>query len=804
MKILHITDSHGTVKSPEGRKDVYYITFLKKLYELGFVVKKLGINVVVHTGDLFHTARVSNKFAGQVSELIKAMGVDFYVVPGNHDIEGYTIDTIDQTMLGLMAKTGVVKLLTREAPVQFLAEQDGETFTIGLSGQEYYGHIDEGNGSDFEMQQDLCDLNILAIHGYVVDSPQHPDIRCTMVNDIATDADIILSGHYHRQFEWHGADIDVYNPGSMMRVEQTEYNKTHMPQYGILDISLDNNGDVQYDYSFHTFRIAEPSTTVFDYSSKYKQKHASITLDGFKTSLANTMSQMAPSTNIPQIIQNLGTTVDATTGDLVFKSEVVSRAEQFYNDTLQNLPDMFDVKQGYIPANRTKKIVEVNLHNFQSHEDSVIQFDEGLNIIVGESNNGKTSVLRAILWAIDNQPLGNDFIMAGKDECRVTVKYDDGTWIERRRTIKDSGYYKIRYINDNGNFQTATYRGFANAVPVEVDNVHQMPKVNITKDIETHLNVLSQLDAPFLISESPQNKAAAIGRITGTHVIDAAVKEISRQTRNLSVTINNDKSSLSNEQYALSQLEDYQIVHQASVAYEKVYEAMIALHQRIESLDNAMNEIRRLSNSVLREEENCRQLKGVIKLRPVIDQALESYDKIQKVSGIVSQIQITRQEIAVQENTIERSKPYKQLSPIVFTTLSLCDKVATLDRTCSRIDYLEDAIQDSQTSLSFNRNASHLLANMSNGLTVMFEQFHDIELAHEKVQAKQLLTQGAEVEANGYRKQLTAVKRQITMKTNERTNYILKSGRCPCCGQLVSEKSIAEHIGTFMEDVSNE
>ena len=132
MKFLHITDSHGTVKGPEGRKDVYYITFLKKLYELNKVVQHFGIDAVIHTGDLFHSARVSNKFAGQVSELIKAMGVDFYVVPGNHDIEGYTVDTIDQTMLGLMAKTGVVKLLTRETPVQFLAKQNGEEFTIGV------------------------------------------------------------------------------------------------------------------------------------------------------------------------------------------------------------------------------------------------------------------------------------------------------------------------------------------------------------------------------------------------------------------------------------------------------------------------------------------------------------------------------------------------------------------------------------------------------------------------------------------------------------------------------------------------
>ena len=157
MKILHITDSHGTVKGPESRTDIYYITFLKKLYELGYIIKHQGIDMVVHTGDLFHTARVSDKFAGQVSEQMKAWGVPIYVVPGNHDIEGYTTDTIDQTKLGLLAKTGVIHLLDRDHPVTVNTGQ----YTVAISGQEYYAHIDEGNAADFEMQQDYADLNLL-------------------------------------------------------------------------------------------------------------------------------------------------------------------------------------------------------------------------------------------------------------------------------------------------------------------------------------------------------------------------------------------------------------------------------------------------------------------------------------------------------------------------------------------------------------------------------------------------------------------------------------------------------------------
>ena len=53
MRILHITDSHGTVKSPESRTDVYYITFLRKMY-------------VEHLPSKFHV----RLFRGKIVELL--------------------------------------------------------------------------------------------------------------------------------------------------------------------------------------------------------------------------------------------------------------------------------------------------------------------------------------------------------------------------------------------------------------------------------------------------------------------------------------------------------------------------------------------------------------------------------------------------------------------------------------------------------------------------------------------------------------------------------------------------------------
>lgn len=796
MKILHITDSHGTVKGPESRKDIYYITFLRKLYELGYVVKKEKIDMVIHTGDLFHTARVSDKFAGQVSEMIKSWQVPVYVVPGNHDIEGYTTDTIDQTKLGLLAKAGVIQLLDRDNPITITANQDGEEYTVAISGQEYYAHIDEGNMQDFEMQQDEADFNILAIHGYIADTAQHPNIKCTMVGDIVTDADVILTGHYHRQFEWNGPDVDIYNPGSMMRVEQTDYNKTHMPQYGILDIHLVPSGAVGYNYTFHEFKIAQPSTTVFDYNSKYKAKAASITLEGFKTSIANTMNQMSTSavTNIIDIINNIcaNTNVDAVTQKKVL---------DVYNDTLQSIPDEFEVQQGFIPAQNQKYITSVTLKNFQAHKDTTVQFDRGLNIIVGESNNGKTSILRGILWAIDNQPLGNDFIMAGENDCSVTINFSDGTYIERGRTVKDTGYYKIRYIDDNGKYIDQTYRGFTNAVPVEVANVHQMPKVNITKDIETHLNVLSQLDGPFLLTESPLVKASAIGRITGTHVIDAAIKESNKTIQSNRKLVKSYSEDLQQKENERKQLPDIKSMEAFTKKYAYIVKYITKLNDSVIKINADLQQISQYQQQMIQEKERCERLKKVAALLPIIQTAKDKFNKVMFLHGKLTKYQELSLQIEQNQISIERGKYFAKLKPLVDKAVANILNVSRLNDYVDKVNTLTNDISVSKFNKTFM--SKYALAVKSIIVHCQVANTYVSKLAPKVDEISDMDLRQIDLckSVTTTKKNIKSIKANITKIQKERNQFILDQGYCPCCGQRVYEAVHSDAIINFFEEV---
>jgi len=798
MKILHVTDSHGTMKSPESRKDIYYIAFLRKLYELGLVVKKENINVVVHTGDLFHTPRVSNKFAGQVSEMIKDMGIPFYVVPGNHDIEGYNIDTIDQTMLGLLSKTGVITILDRSHPVTLDVHEDGESYTVALSGQEYYANIDRGNPQDFEMQQCEADINILGYHGYLSNIDQPPGIIYTPTNSVITDADIILSGHYHRQFEAVVGDVSIYNPGSMMRVDQTDYNRTHTPQYGILHISVDDNIGLQYEYTFHKFKCAVPSETVFDYSGKGQDKQFKISLDGFKNSIINSMSSIQTGTDVLKSIQDIINTFDPQD---VLLQDVGKSAISAYQSAYTVMSRNDVVSQGYVPDTNYKSIVRVTIDGFQSHKNTDIVFNNtsGLTVISGESNNGKTSIFRAIMWAIDNYPLGNAFITAGEKVCNVTIYFSDGSSITRVRSINDTG----SYIVDNpvnGMPVLKTYKGFTNCIPVEVENTHQMPKIPVTRDIPTHLNVMSQLDPPFLISESPQNKAAAIGNITGTNIADTAIRALKASIRTGKFICDESDKKIIKKQSELDALPSVELLDEASNVSSKIEGFIRCSEKFINDETSHYNNLQSLDQEIQKEDANASKYKSLLVLNPIIELADEYRIQTATCLTYIEQNNALLEEtdkcnaLLRQHQFMSTVKQASEYAADQLQSLQKLSNILSAYNICTQnIAKETDTIQLIQGYLTLSNSITNYISTITSFVKTLMHpmsQLNDVDNEIEK--GKKSLS--------SIKKLLRNANAELEWQRNDRINFILKNGICPCCGQPVETEEQAEHIGHFMEE----
>ena len=803
MKILHITDSHGTVKSPESRTDVYYLSFLKKMYELKYVIAKEKINLIIHTGDLFHSPKVSDKFAGQLAEIIKSYGIPMYVVPGNHDIEGYNISTLDQTKLGLLYKTGVVKELDRDKPPIQLKSQK-ENLCINIVGQEYYKDIDTGNMADFEMRvNNNADFNILAIHGYLCDKPQHPSIRFTECKNIITDADVILSGHFHESFVYQGQDFCVYNPGSLMRVEQTDYNKNKKPQYGILEIN-NNNGVVSHTYTLHEFQIAEDSDKVFDYNAKIQKKKTLITLDNFKNSIANTNLNGNLNVSIEQIIEDVAKNLSVT-------QDVIDKTTKIYHDALNNSPDKLEIQQGFI-SDTTRKIIDnVCIENFQSHENTTIQFKDGLNAIIGKSNSGKTSILRAIRWALDNDPHGSDFITTGKEECKVTVNFTDGTQIVRKRTRTDAGEYTVigKTVQPDGtvNMWNDTYKGFANNVPVEIANIHQMPKINLTKDICTHLNMMSQLDGPFLVTESPQVKAAIIGRLTGTQIIDLGIKDTNKNILSNSKAIKvyaKEKQEKEDELLAFSALPYHEQCLKFLKSILKYYEDQLDQYNLV---GNKYREMLRFKTAI---DTFNNDLKNITIELSCIKYQLSIFSYLNSVQDIFNM----HNELTSISNNIMSCKRLQKWLIVVLSLMKQlrqwkneCNLYSTIIYSYNRLNDIQNEMTTSKASLDkcnvfiqYGTETKKLLKDILIYIGVLrkdidntvplYNKYNDI--SNNKIAVYKLTLQQCDESINNNTKKMQELVAQ-------QEQLIKDNNICPCCGQKISANKYIKNINEFMK-----
>lgn len=162
------------------------------------------------------------------------------------------------------------------------------------------------------------------------------------------------------------------------------------------------------------------------------------------------------------------------------------------------------------------KLKTIRLHNFQAHRDTKIDVSDGITIIAGESNNGKTSIMRAVQWVLTNKPTGLGFVsswakyitkggtvsMKPDEMCEVELVLSEETEhsIIRRRTGTSNSY-----IIDGKELSA-----IGKDVPPEVLDLLNMSDVNAQ----------SQDDPYFLITETGGSIASRLNELVHLETID--------------------------------------------------------------------------------------------------------------------------------------------------------------------------------------------------------------------------------------------------------------------------------------------
>lgn len=473
-------------------------------------------------------------------------------------------------------------------------------------------------------------------------------------------------------------------------------------------------------------------------------------------------------------------------------------------------------------------IKNVELHNFQSHNNTEIEFDRGLNVILGNSDAGKTAILRAIKWALYNEPKGDYFIRQGEKDVSVKVTFSNGVVVERSRTPSKNSYYLMTAEGEEMRFE-----GFGLDVPKEIRDATNMYKVSLdNSNNKSILNIAEQLDGPFLLNEQASLRASAIGRLIGVNYVDDALRNVVRDNKRLSQEIDSLKKS--KEDYK-NQLKEFEYIDD----YKNRFEKISVIRNKIEDLQHKLELTRKLkdnyekneneileTNNLLLKFENLDKIEKIVpKLENYLfkKNSFEKYndrllktdkeislmnlnlDKLKNINNLSEKTKALESKEAKLKNYLRIEEKYKiNLSQINEISKSL-DKFKNNEQIESILKNLEKNINFysklSSSYIALNKILSNL--KVGNDYIKKFDNNDNLSDIYNKLQSKLIqlnkfkelnikynnLNNNIKFEENEIEKFIKDIKKY----TDSYEKTILDIGVCPFCYSEINSQSI-EHI----------
>jgi len=306
-------------------------------------------------------------------------------------------------------------------------------------------------------------------------------------------------------------------------------------------------------------------------------------------------------------------------------------------------------------------IKEIIIKNFQSHKYTKLSFSNGINLIVGSTDVGKSAIIRAIDWVLTNRPLGTNFVSfwarddnSIQKECSVHLILDDNKEIIRRKG-KDINEY---VLVDNG--KEIKFSNFGYDVPEKILEILNISDINVNK----------QHTPPFLLSQSSAEVSKYLNKIIRLDVIDTIFSEIESDKRQLSKEIKYIKEEIEEK---VKRIEDLSWVERAR-----------RLSDRLDLVEKRRNENLNIYSDIEEDiyayKENDKNLKSVsLKIE-------KAESIVKRVEKLIEGIENNKEKLVLLKEYVDDFKRYKQLiSRIDIETIeNKYNKLCLLREECKR------------------------------------------------------------------------------------------------------------------------
>ncbi|QCX32298.1 hypothetical protein FDN13_00510 [Caloramator sp. E03] len=475
-----------------------------------------------------------------------------------------------------------------------------------------------------------------------------------------------------------------------------------------------------------------------------------------------------------------------------------------------------------------KYIKTIEIINFQSHKYSKLNFEDGYNVICGPSDSGKSAIIRALRWALYNEPKGTEFITQGENTCKVSITFSDGITIVRERS-KNRNIYRL--INTNG--EEMIFEGFGNDIPKEILAAHGINKVYIDIESPESINLSSQLEGPFLIDKSGSIKAKAIGKLVGVHIIDEALKELNKDLFNVQSDVKRLSKEYENINIDLKEFENLENVRKSLDESEKKLEELKNKYTKLERLKNIKRELIAIDSEIKETKDliiSIGDMDYVFNLACIVQTKITTKNKLTDLKNKFMEI---TEEIKCQNKVLIATKHIDDCVLNLIEAVNNCNKTNELKKLNMQYKLLVNEIRQLNLILSKLKNINDAketlskyesqydnynkltdiksrLNEINNSLKIgykyisKFDNLEKADLSYKAIQSNNEKSLKLNIIKNNLLKidsELICINDEIKICNNNINNYIkeytkvLKElGKCPLCLSPIEEHTIKKII----------
>jgi DNA repair exonuclease SbcCD ATPase subunit len=171
-------------------------------------------------------------------------------------------------------------------------------------------------------------------------------------------------------------------------------------------------------------------------------------------------------------------------------------------------------------------IKSIELWNFECHEHSkVTDLTQGLNLVFGESDSGKTSIVRALKLVAYNE-FNPKSVRVGSKHCEVRVTTERGyVHVKRGKGVNE---WEVGLNGESPRF----FEKIGKTVLPEVTEVLGLSMVELG-DMKLPVNIMDQAESHFMLSQlggeesSGSMRAQIVDEISGLSGIEVLIKGVS-------------------------------------------------------------------------------------------------------------------------------------------------------------------------------------------------------------------------------------------------------------------------------------